>query len=89
MRLKRCMTLACLALATSFVVGCAPTRLELDYGTSQRLVKMNQIIPPEAGPADRPVDGIDGEAAKNSHAEYRKSFTKSRAATGSVVETLK
>ena len=89
MRLKRCMTLACLAVAASFVVGCAPTRLELDYGTSQRLVKMNQIVPPESDQADRPVAGVDGEAAKNAHTEYRKSFTKPGAETGSVVETLR
>lgn len=86
MNLTRYMTLACLAIAISLLVGCAPTRLELDYGTSQRLVKMNQILDPQAGRTDEPVTGMDGEAAKNAHMDYRQSFTKSKAATGSLIE---
>lgn len=89
MKITRCMTLACLAIAASLIVGCAPTRLELDYGTSQRLVKMNQILDPQAGQTDEPLTGMDGEAAKNSHVEYRQSFSGSQSYKGSVIETLK
>lgn len=86
MNITRCMTLACLAIATSMIVGCGPTRLELDYGTSQRLVKTNQILHPQAGQTDKPVTGMDGEAAKNAYADYIQSFTSSKAATGSLIE---
>jgi hypothetical protein len=86
MNTTRYMTLACLAIATSLIVGCAPTRLELDYGTSQRLVKMNQVLDPQAGQTDKPVTGLDGEAAKNAYADYRQSFTKSKAETGGLIE---
>ena len=89
MKTTRCLTLAGLVIATSLIVGCAPTRLELDYGTSQRLVKMNQVLDPQAGQTDEPVTGMDGEAAKRGHEAYRQSFSKSKAATGSVIETLK
>jgi hypothetical protein len=89
MNINRYMTLSCLAIAAALIVSCAPTRLELDYGTSHRLVKMNQVLHPEAGQADRPVTGVDGEAAKNSLDQYRQSFSKSQAKTGSVIETLK
>ena len=60
MKTTRWMTLVGLAIAASLIVGCAPTRLEQDFGTSQRLVKMNQTLDPQAGQTDKPVTGLDG-----------------------------
>ena len=80
------MTLAGLAIAASLIVGCSPTRVELDYGNSQRLVKMNQIIDPQAGQTDKPVTNMDGEAAKSAHEAYRQSFIKSKASTSSILD---
>ncbi len=82
------ITLTALGVTALLMTGCAPSRLELDYGTSQELVKMNQIIYPDAGQNPAPITGVDGGAAKLTHDEYRDSFSKSKAATGSVVNQL-
>lgn len=82
------MTLTALGVTALLMTGCTPSRLELDYGTSQELVKMNQIINPQAGQNPAPVTGVDGGAAKHSHDEYRKSFSNPEADTGSVVDKL-
>ena len=81
-------TLTALGVATLLMTGCAPSRLELDYGTSQELVKMNQIIDPQAGHNPAPVQGVDGGAAKHAHDGYRDSFSKPKATTQSVVDQL-
>ena len=82
------ISLGCLGVITLLMAGCAgPTRLELDYGTSQELVKMNQTLNPDAGQNDEPMMGMDGEAAKNSHNYYRANFAKPKATQGSIVIT--
>ena len=82
------ITLTALGVTALLMTGCAPSRLELDYGTSQALVKMNQIIYPDAGQNPAPVTGIDGGAAKHAHDEYRGSFSKPKAASGSLIDQL-
>ena len=56
--------------------ACAPSRLEMDYGTSFQLSKFNQTLHPEAAKNLEPVSGFDGEAAKATMDKYRKSFEK-------------
>jgi hypothetical protein len=63
-----------------FIVGtmaCAgPSRLEMDYGTSAKLAKFNQILNPDAGKNLEPVEGLDGVAANAVMEKYRKEFEK-------------
>jgi len=56
--------------------GCAsiPSRLEMDYGTSFKLAKFNQILDPEAEKNLEPVTGFDGGAAQATIGRYRKGF---------------
>ena len=56
--------------------GCAniPTRLEMDYGTSFKLSKFNQILNPEAEKNLELVTGFDGGAAQATMGRYQKGF---------------
>jgi hypothetical protein len=66
-------------LSSLIVAGCtasAPTRLDLDYGTSSKLVKVNQALDPQAEQNLRPVDSMDGQAALRALDKYRKDFEK-------------
>jgi hypothetical protein len=57
--------------------GCLPpTRLEMDYGTSHKLSKFNQILDPEAEKNLEPVEGFDGVAAEGTKERYDKGFEK-------------
>ena len=58
--------------------GCAQplTRLEMDYGTSYKLAKFNQIMYPEAEKNLAPVTGLGGRAAQATMDRYWKDFGK-------------
>jgi hypothetical protein len=58
------------------LMSCAASRLETDFGTSSRLLKINQIHNPEAEKNVEPVYGLDGEAAQATTEKYRKDFEK-------------
>ena len=71
---KHILILAGLALAAA---GCADTRqgrLEMDYGTSQRLAVFNQALDPGAERNLDPVTGLDGQAGAEVMKKYRESF---------------
>ena len=56
-------------------VSCVgPSRLAMDYGTSFKLAKFNQILDPEAERNLEPVRGLDGGAAQANVGKYRKGF---------------
>lgn len=56
-------------------VSCAgPSRVEMDYGTSFKLAKFNQILNPEAEKNLEPVTGFDGGAAQATIDRYKKGF---------------
>ena len=58
-------------------LGCAgPSRLEMDFGTSSKLMKVNQTWNPEAEENIEPVSGFDGKAAQANIERYRKDFEK-------------
>ncbi len=62
------------------LVSCArPSRLKMDYGTSAKLVVLNQTLNPEASKNLEPVTGMDGEAAEGVMERYRKGFEKTEA----------
>jgi hypothetical protein len=59
------------------LLGCAgPDRLETDYGTSFKLLKLNQILNPDAEKNSEPVAGLDGKAAQANIEKFRKDFEK-------------
>jgi hypothetical protein len=59
------------------LLGCAgPSRLEMDFGTSSKLMKANQVWDPEAEKNIEPVSGLDGKAARATLEKYRKDFEK-------------
>ena len=56
-------------------VGCVgPSRLAMDYGTSYKLAKFNQVLNPAAEKNLEPVSGLDGGAAQATIGKYRKGF---------------
>lgn len=52
------------------------SRLELDYGTSAKLAKFNQILNPDADKNLEPVSGLNGNAAQENMKKYVKGFEK-------------
>jgi len=56
--------------------SCATHRLEGDFGSSTRLMKINQIHDPEAEKNVAPVYGMDGKAAQANTEKYLENFEK-------------
>jgi len=59
-----------------FFWGCAPSRVEMDFGMSYNLSKYNQILYPDAEKNLKPVEGLDGKVANTVVEKYRKDFEK-------------
>ena len=53
-----------------------PSRVEMDYGVSQKLAIANQTLNPDAAKNMAPVAGIDGPAGQRAYDQYLKSFEK-------------
>ena len=68
--------LCALAFAAGLLASCAPSRVELDYGTSHKLQIANQTANPDAEKNLKPVEGLDGQAAANAMTKHRKDFEK-------------
>jgi hypothetical protein len=75
--IKRCLLLSGWIALLFLLMSCAASRLEMDFGTSSRLLKINQIHNPEAEKNIEPVYGLDGRAAQASTEKYREDFEKS------------
>ena len=74
---KRYFLFIGLVTLTFILWGCAgSSRLEMDYGTSFKLLKLNQISNPDAEKNSEPVAGLDGKAAQASIEKFRKDFEK-------------
>jgi ABC-type oligopeptide transport system substrate-binding subunit len=73
---KSFLLLSGLIFLAASLAACAPSRLEMDYGTSFKLQKFNQIADLEAGKKVEPAEGIDGKAAQGTMEKYQKSFEK-------------
>jgi len=73
--------------ASLLISGCAPSRVEMDYGTSFKLAKFNQTLDPAAEKNLEPVYGLDSEAAQKVMEKYRKDFEK--AAPEQKIYTIK
>jgi len=76
---NKIIVLACVCLSLLVTVGCGPTRVEMDYGTSYQLQKFNQTLNPEAERNLEPVAGISGAAAQGNVDKYEKGFEKESA----------
>lgn len=68
------MIVICMATVACLIASCAPTRVEMDYGTSHQLQKYNQILNPEAEKNMDPVVGLSAQAAQNAVDKYQKGF---------------
>ncbi len=73
---KFSLILSSLFLLATILAACGPSRLEMDYGTSFKLQKFNQIADPEAGKKVEPAEGMDGRAAQATTDRYQKGFEK-------------
>ena len=70
------LLLSGLIFLAASMTACAPSRLEMDYGTSFKLQKFNQTADLEAGKKVEPAEGMDGKAAQGTKEKYQKSFEK-------------
>jgi len=68
--------MASLIGASLLISACAPSRLEMDYGTSHKLAKFNQTLDPAAEKNLEPVYGLDSQAAQKVEDKDRKDFEK-------------
>ena len=80
--IKKCfVSMRLLIVVMFFAAGCAVNRVEKDYGNSDRLVKLNQILTPDAAKNLKPVSGFDSHAAEATIKDrYQKSFESPNAA---------
>ena len=69
------LLLSGLIFLAASLAACA-SRLEMDYGTSFKLQKFNQIADSEAGKKVEPAEGMDGKAAEATKGKYQKGFEK-------------
>lgn len=76
MKKRPFLALAAIGLLAITVACAGPSRLEMDFGTSAKLSKFNQILNPQAEKNLEPVEGLDGQAAKATIEKYRKEFEK-------------
>lgn len=77
--IKRCLLLSGWIALLFLLMSCAASRLEMDFGNSSRLSKINQIHNPQAEKNIEPVLGLDGKASEANMEKYRKDFEKSPA----------
>ena len=73
MMLKR-MVIVLVSGGLFFTVSCAPSRLEMDYGTSYKLMHVNQVLNADAEKNLSPVVGLDGQAAQRLMETYSQGF---------------
>ena len=66
-----------MSFTAGLLISCAaPTRVEMDYGTSYKLQKFNQTANPEAEKNLAPVQGLDSQASTGAVNKYHKEFEK-------------
>ncbi len=65
-----------------FVMGCAPSMVDENWGRSMESARYNQTLNPEAQKNLTPVDGMDGQSAANIMDSYHQGFSKSEEKAG-------
>jgi hypothetical protein len=66
--------LVALVVATSYGCGMEMTRVDTDFGTSQKLAVAGQILDPDAEKNIEPVYGMSGAVSEQVTDKYVKSF---------------
>jgi len=84
--LKRSLIIFGIIAAVSFISACSGTDTlsQRNWGKSYETAAYNQMLNPEADETLKPVDSLDGQAAKNVHKKYRESFKKEEAQAAPV-----
>jgi len=74
----RTILIGCTIAIMLFGVGCVQHQSAVDknWGKAFEAAKTRQILNPEAGKIETPVEGLSGEAAEKSMTKYEKSFEK-------------
>ncbi len=70
---------ACTIAVIALLSACAASRLDMDYGTSYKLLKINQVLNPYAEENTEPVDGLSGIAGQNLMDRYYAGFEEKKA----------
>ena len=72
----RSISAACSVASLLAIAACTSTTPNLDrhFGEGVGLIKVQQILNPQAAQNSDPVNGIDGKAAKSAYDEYQKSY---------------
>ena len=68
-------------IGLTLLAGCGAEtgRVKMDFGTSYKLAKYNQILNPEAEKNLAPVEGFQGQAAAATVEKYQKGFESGQA----------
>jgi hypothetical protein len=81
--LKKTIVITVVCAMLPLFVGCGDagnlrreTLLDQNWGRSVESAKYNQYLDPEAGKNPKTVEGLNGEAARNSVNRYENSFKK-------------
>ena len=84
--LKKSLIIVGIIAAVSFISACSGTDTlsQRNWGKSYETAAYNQMLNPDADKTLKPVDSLDGQAAKNVHKKYRDSFKKEAAAAAPV-----
>jgi hypothetical protein len=79
--LKRSLIIVGIIAAVSFISACSGTDTlsQQNWGKSYETATYNQMLNPDADKTLKPVDSLDGQAAKNVHKKYQESFKKEAA----------
>jgi hypothetical protein len=85
-RMRNLIAILCvLAFSAGLLASCAPSRLEMDRGTSYKLQKVNQIANPDAGTDVKPVEGLDGQAAAAAMSKRQKESEKTEKPASTII----
>ena len=84
--LKKSLIIVGIIAAVSFISACSGTDTlsQRNWGKSYETAAYNQMLNPDADKTLKPVDSLDGQAAKNVHKKYRESFKKEGAQAAPV-----
>jgi hypothetical protein len=84
--LKKSLIIVGIIAAVSFISACSGTDTlsQRNWGKSYETAAYNQMLNPDADETLKPVDSIDGRAAKNVHKKYQDSFKKEGAQAAPV-----
>ncbi len=72
--MRRLLFLLICAISVVTLLSACYSRIDADYGTSHKLVKINQIHNPDAEGNLEPVEGVNGVVAKNVVNKYETGF---------------